>query len=106
MRIKTFKSNKEFFASFLKTHSTLCGSYPCRSACIKNPIVLTLFPLLMSTWVLTGSVLYIDAHHLPAHNDVPVAVIYLDGPRQLQVQLFGELSSNQNAAQRQTQAVQ
>jgi len=34
-----------------------------------------------------------------------VTVIYLDGPEQLQTQLFGALSSNPDEAQRQAQAV-
>ena len=69
------------------------------------PTVLTLFPLLMPASVLAGTVLYTDAHHPPTNNDASVAVIYLDGPEQLQAQLFGELSSNPDDAQRQAQAV-
>ena len=72
---------------------------------MKIPILLTLFPLLMPASVLAGTVLYTDAHHPPANNDASVVVIYLDGPEQLQTQLFGELSSNPDDAQRQAQAV-
>ncbi|MFV1478626.1 TIGR03757 family integrating conjugative element protein [Serratia marcescens] len=69
------------------------------------PILLTLLPLLMPASVLAGTVLYTDTHHPPANNDVSVAVIYLDGPEQLQAQLFGELSPNPDEAERQAQAV-
>ncbi|BEM75186.1 integrating conjugative element protein [Serratia marcescens] len=72
---------------------------------MKIPILLMLFPLLIPVSVLAGTVLYTDAHHPPANNDASVVVIYLDGPEQLQAQLFGELSSNPDDAQRQAQAV-
>jgi integrating conjugative element protein (TIGR03757 family) len=72
---------------------------------MKIPTLLTLFPLLMPASVLAGTVLYTDAHHPPTHIDASVSVIYLDGPEQLQAQLFGELSSNPDDAQRQAQAV-
>ncbi|ELQ9312126.1 TIGR03757 family integrating conjugative element protein [Serratia marcescens] len=69
------------------------------------PTLLTLFPLLMPASVLAGTVLYTDAHHPPTHIDASVSVIYLDGPEQLQAQLFGELSSNPDEAERQAQAI-
>ncbi|EMB6256547.1 DUF1525 domain-containing protein [Serratia sp. PF2-63] len=72
---------------------------------MKISTLLTLFPLLMPTTVLAGRVLYTDSHHSPMNNDVSVTVIYLDGPKQLQMGLFGSLSSNPDEAQRQAQAV-
>ena len=69
------------------------------------PTLLTLFPLLMPASVLAGTVLYTNAQHPPMNTDASVSVIYLDGPEQLQAQLFGELSSNPDDAQRQAQAV-
>ncbi len=69
------------------------------------PTLLTLFPLLMPAPVLAGTVLYTNAQHPPMNTDASVSVIYLDGPEQLQAQLFGELSSNPDDAQRQAQAV-
>jgi integrating conjugative element protein (TIGR03757 family) len=72
---------------------------------MKILILLTLFPLLIPASVLAGTVLYTDSHHLPTNNDASVTVIYLDGPEQLQAQLFGALSSNPDDAQRQAQAV-
>ncbi|EMX8467005.1 TIGR03757 family integrating conjugative element protein [Serratia marcescens] len=72
---------------------------------MKISILLTLFPLLMPASVLAGTVLYTDTHHPPMNTDASVSVIYLDGPEQLQAQLFGELSSNPDDAQRQAQAV-
>ncbi|MER5130477.1 TIGR03757 family integrating conjugative element protein [Serratia marcescens] len=69
------------------------------------PTLLTLFPLLMPASVLAGTVLYTNAQHPPMNTDASVSVIYLDGPEQLQAQLFGELSSNPDDAQCQAQAV-
>ncbi|ELQ9310796.1 TIGR03757 family integrating conjugative element protein [Serratia marcescens] len=69
------------------------------------PILLTLCSLLMPASVLAGTVLYTDAQHPPTHIDASVSVIYLDGPEQQQAQLFGELSSNPDEAERQAQAV-
>lgn len=72
---------------------------------MKISTLLMLFPLLMPASVLAGTVLYTDSHHPPTNNDASVAVIYLDGPEQLQTQLFGALSSNPDEAQRHAQAV-
>ncbi|MGU5940087.1 TIGR03757 family integrating conjugative element protein [Klebsiella aerogenes] len=72
---------------------------------MKISTLLTLFPLLMPASVLAGTVLYTDSHHPPSNIDASVSVIYLDGPEQLQKQLFGELSSNPDEAERQAQAV-
>ena len=72
---------------------------------MKISTLLTLFPLLMPASVLAGTVLYTDSHHPPTNIDASVSVIYLDGPEQLQKQLFGELSSNPDEAERQAQAV-
>ncbi|ELQ9312149.1 TIGR03757 family integrating conjugative element protein [Serratia marcescens] len=72
---------------------------------MKIPILLKLFPLLMPASVLADTVLYTDSHHPPTHNDASVAVIYLDGPEQLQTQLFGALSSNPDEAERQAKVV-
>lgn len=72
---------------------------------MKISMLLTLFPLLMPASVLAGTVLYTDSHYPPTNNDASVTVIYLDGPEQLQTQLFGALSSNPDEAQRQAQAV-
>ena len=58
---------------------------------MKISTLLMMFPLLMPASVLAGTVLY--------------TVIYLDGPEQVQTQLFGELSSNPDEATRQAQAV-
>lgn len=68
---------------------------------MKISTLLTLFPLLMPASVLADTVLYTDSHHPPTNNDASVTVIYLDGPEQLQTQLFGALSSNPDEAQRQ-----
>ncbi|MBH2916098.1 TIGR03757 family integrating conjugative element protein [Serratia marcescens] len=72
---------------------------------MKISTLLTLFPLLMPASVLAGTVLYTDSHHPPTNIDASVSVIYLDGPEQLQKQMFGELSSNPGEAERQAQAV-
>ena len=72
---------------------------------MKISTLLTLFPLLMPASVLAGTVLYTDSHHPPGNIDASVSVIYLDGPEQLQKQMFGELSSNPDEAERQAQAV-
>lgn len=72
---------------------------------MKIPILLMLCPLLLPVSTLAGTVLYTDSHHPPTNNDASVTVIYLDGPEQLQTQLFGALSSNPDEAQRQVQAV-
>lgn len=72
---------------------------------MKISTLLTLFPLLMPASVLAGTVLYTDSHHPPSNIDASVSVIYLDGPEQLQKQMFGELSSNPDEAERQAQAV-
>ncbi|RUT67035.1 TIGR03757 family integrating conjugative element protein [Morganella morganii] len=72
---------------------------------MKISMLLTLFPLLMPASVLAGTVLYTDSHHPPSNNDASVSVIYLDGPEQLQAQMFGELSSNPDEAERQARAV-
>ncbi|BEO64151.1 integrating conjugative element protein [Serratia marcescens] len=72
---------------------------------MKIPILLALLPLLMPASVFAGTVLYTDTYHPPMNTDASVSVIYLDGPEQLQAQLFGELSSNPDDAQRQAQAV-
>ncbi|WP_413715417.1 TIGR03757 family integrating conjugative element protein [Serratia ureilytica] len=72
---------------------------------MKIPILLTLLSQLLPASVLAGAVLYTDTQHPPMNTDTSVSVIYLDGPEQLQAQLFGELSSNPDDAQRQAQAV-
>ncbi|WP_187307383.1 TIGR03757 family integrating conjugative element protein [Serratia ureilytica] len=72
---------------------------------MKISTLLTLFPLLMPASVLAGTVLYTDSHHPPTNIDASVSVIYLDGPEQLQKQMFGKLSSNPGEAERQAQAV-
>ncbi|HDJ1442279.1 TPA: TIGR03757 family integrating conjugative element protein [Serratia rubidaea] len=72
---------------------------------MKISTLLTLFPLLMPASVLAGTVLYTDSHHPPSNIDASVSVIYLDGPEQLQKQMFGELTSNPDEAERQAQAV-
>nr|WP_304621597.1 DUF1525 domain-containing protein [Serratia sp. JUb9] len=53
----------------------------------------------MPASVLAGTVLYTDSHHPPSNIDASVSVIYLDGPEQLQKQMFGELSSNPDEAE-------
>jgi len=68
---------------------------------IKISTLVTLFPLLMPTSVLAGTVLYTDSHHPSSNIDASVSAIYLDGPEQLQKQMFGELSSNLDEAERQ-----
>ncbi|MCG8708805.1 TIGR03757 family integrating conjugative element protein [Brenneria sp. 4F2] len=72
---------------------------------MKISTLLTLFPLLMPASVLAGTVLYTDSHHPPTNSDALVSVIYLDGPDQLQTQIFGELPSNPALAERQAKAV-
>ncbi|HEJ9146966.1 TPA: TIGR03757 family integrating conjugative element protein [Serratia marcescens] len=72
---------------------------------MKISTLLTLFPLLMPASVLAGPVLYTDSQHPPTNIDASVSVIYLDGPEQLQKQMFDELSSNPGEAERQAQAV-
>lgn len=72
---------------------------------MKISTLLTLFPLLMPASVLAGTVLYTDSHHPPTNNDASVSVIYLDGPDQLQAQIFGELPSDPALAARQAKAV-
>ncbi|AOV10017.1 MULTISPECIES: TIGR03757 family integrating conjugative element protein [Enterobacteriaceae] len=72
---------------------------------MKISTLLTLFPLLMPASVLAGTVLYTDSLHPPTNSDASVAVIYLDGPDQLQAQIFGELSSEPALAERQAKAV-
>ncbi|EMP6396073.1 TIGR03757 family integrating conjugative element protein [Pluralibacter gergoviae] len=72
---------------------------------MKISTLLMMFPLLMPASVLAGTVLYTDSHHPPTNIDASVSVIYLDGPEQVQTQLFGELSSNPDEATRQAQAV-
>ena len=66
---------------------------------MKISTLLTLFPLLMPASVLAGTVLYTDSHHPPTNIDASISVIYLDGPEQLQKQMFGELSSNPDEAE-------
>ncbi|MFP1742879.1 TIGR03757 family integrating conjugative element protein [Lonsdalea quercina] len=72
---------------------------------MKISTLLTFFPLLMPASVLAGTVLYTDSHHPPTNSDASVSVIYLDGPDQLQAQIFGELSSDPALAERQAKAV-
>lgn len=72
---------------------------------MKISSLLTLFPLMMPASLIASTVLYTDSHHPPMNNDASVTVIYLDGPEQLQMQLFGALSSNPDEAQRQAKAV-
>lgn len=72
---------------------------------MKISTLLTLFPLLMPASVLAGTVLYTDSHHPPTNSDASVYVIYLDGPDQLQAQIFGELPSDPALAERQAKMV-
>lgn len=72
---------------------------------MKIPLLLTLFPLLMPASVYAGTVLYTDSHHPPRNADASVTVIYLDGPEQLQAQIFGALSSDPDEAERQAKAI-
>lgn len=72
---------------------------------MKISTLLTLFPLLMPASVLAGTVLYTDSLHPPTNSDASVSVIYLDGPDQLQRQIFGELSSSPELAEQQAKAV-
>ena len=72
---------------------------------MKTPLLLTLFPLLMPAPVFAGTVLYTDSHHPPRNADASVAVIYLDGPEQLQAQIFGALSSDPDEAALQAKAI-
>lgn len=72
---------------------------------MKISTLLTLFPLLMPASVFAGTVLYTDSRYPPVNVDDTVSVIYLDGPEKLQAQMFVDLSSNPDEAERQAKAV-
>lgn len=66
---------------------------------------LVFLPALLPASVLAGTVVFTDSQHLPANLPPDVPVVLLDGPDQLQAEMFGELPADPQQAEAQVRQV-
>lgn len=69
-----------------------------------SPLLLYL-SLLLPAAVQAATVVYTDTQHLPSNITDGTQVVWLDGPEQVQLQLFGQLPADPQAAAAQAKAI-